>query len=332
MISGSRTLLAADIGGTNARFAAGRVEEDGTVRLSAARSYKGAEFASAEDVLRAWLAETGMRPDAAAFAAAGPVRGGAVTLTNRDWTFSEDSIRAASGARTAHLLNDFAANALSLPYLRDDAFVLLDGPPPPPDLWARPDLRVSALGPGTGLGHAVLLRARGVVQALDTEGGHVSFAAWDEETWAVVRAVSARFGRCSLENLASGPGLVTLHAARTGDWDHGLSPRQIEARARTEGGEAARTVALFCRILGAGAGDLALAVGARCVFIFGGVAGAMADELRAGGFRERFEAKGRFADYMRAIPTVLAQSPHAGLIGAAAALKPGASKIVIEEG
>jgi len=36
--------------------------------------------------------------------------------------------------------------------------------------------------------------------------------------------------------------------------------------------------------------------------------------------RARFEAKGRFADYLRAVPTAIVMRPHPGLIGAASYL------------
>ena len=39
--------------------------------------------------------------------------------------------------------------------------------------------------------------------------------------------------------------------------------------------------------------------------------------IAAGGFRERFEAKGRFNDYMAAIPTFVMLEPYTALIGAA---------------
>jgi glucokinase len=325
------TVLVADIGGTNARFALGRRDAQGAVSLAAPYEVSNDKFAGPEDAIAAYLREAGARPGAAAFAVAGPVRDGAARLTNRDWAFTTDSLRAATGADVAVLLNDFAAAALSLPWLPAEGLEPLGGPAPAVPMWDSPDLRVSVLAPGTGLGHAVLLRQGGALRALDTEGGHAAFAAWDDETWSVCRAVTARFGRCSLERLLSGPGLANIHAALTGSDADGLQPEAISARAGAGDADANRTLDLFCRILGAAAGDLALATGARCLFVFGGVAQSMAARLKAGGFRERFEAKGRFADYMQAIPTMLGRSRHAGLIGAAAVLCPDAPAITVED-
>jgi len=53
------------------------------------------------------------------------------------------------------------------------------------------------------------------------------------------------------------------------------------------------------------------------VFISGGIAPRMADRLAGGGFRARFEAKGRLSAFVQAIPTSLVVHPYPALIGAA---------------
>ena len=66
------------------------------------------------------------------------------------------------------------------------------------------------------------------------------------------------------------------------------------------------------------AGDFALAFGARGgVYIGGGIAPRIADRLDAGGFRARFEDKGRLSEYVREIPTYLITHPYPALVGAA---------------
>ena len=78
----------------------------------------------------------------------------------------------------------------------------------------------------------------------------------------------------------------------------------------------------FCLILGAVAGDLALAHGPHAVVLAGG----LAQRLRAhlvddSGFHDRFTAKGRYEALMRTIPVRLATHPEIGLYGAAAAYR-----------
>jgi len=77
---------------------------------------------------------------------------------------------------------------------------------------------------------------------------------------------------------------------------------------------------LFCSILGAVAGDIALAHGARGgVLIGGGIAPKIERLLHESPFRRMFEQKGRLSGYMQGIPTKLIVNPDATLIGAARA-------------
>ena len=75
----------------------------------------------------------------------------------------------------------------------------------------------------------------------------------------------------------------------------------------------------FFLALGAVAGDLALAQGAKAVVIAGGLGLRLKDAFARSGFAERFVAKGRFQSLMAAIPVKLIVHPQPGLFGAAAA-------------
>lgn len=75
----------------------------------------------------------------------------------------------------------------------------------------------------------------------------------------------------------------------------------------------------LCLILGAVAGDMALAQGASAVVIGGGLGARLARQLPTSGFRDRFIAKGRFERRMDEIPVKLITYPEPGLFGAAAA-------------
>ena len=69
-------------------------------------------------------------------------------------------------------------------------------------------------------------------------------------------------------------------------------------------------------MLGTVAGDLALAFGARGgVYIAGGIAPKNRAYLAASGFRRRFEAKGRFSDYLARIPTWIVMHPEPAFLG-----------------
>jgi glucokinase len=82
---------------------------------------------------------------------------------------------------------------------------------------------------------------------------------------------------------------------------------------------AAAAVDRFCLSLGSVAGDLALAQGASGVVIAGGLGLRIRDHLVRSGFPERFVSKGRFENFMAAIPVKLITHPQPGLFGGAAA-------------
>ena len=75
----------------------------------------------------------------------------------------------------------------------------------------------------------------------------------------------------------------------------------------------------FCLSLGAVAGDIALAQGARAVAIGGGLGLRLAGHLPRSGFRDRFIAKGRFERRMDEMPVRIITYGQPGLFGAAAA-------------
>ena len=76
---------------------------------------------------------------------------------------------------------------------------------------------------------------------------------------------------------------------------------------------------MFCTVLGGVAGDLALLYGARGgVFIAGGIPPRFPEFLAASGFRARFEAKGRFREWLRPVPTYLVTRLDAPMLGLAA--------------
>jgi glucokinase len=101
-----------------------------------------------------------------------------------------------------------------------------------------------------------------------------------------------------------------------------LKAEEIAWQAKMGAGSCRDTIFTFCGMLGSFAGNHALNLGAfGGVYIGGGVAPQLEELFDSSPFRERFEAKGRFAKYVSAIPTyiMLSHSRNA-LIGAAAIL------------
>ena len=118
-------LLAADVGGTRTRL--GWYEAGGdrpAARL--VREYATTDFASLEEVVPHFLAETGRSaPDAFCAGVAGPVRGSVARLVNAPWTADLDAVRARLGDCPALLLNDLEALASAIPVLEPDELATL---------------------------------------------------------------------------------------------------------------------------------------------------------------------------------------------------------------
>ncbi len=310
--------LVADIGGTNARFAL----LDAGGRPATARVLACADFPDLQAAIRSFLADAKPSPAIAraAVAVASPVIGDRIEMTNHDWSFSIAAFKAEFGLAVFHVVNDFTAAALAVPELGAGDVVRIGGG------VAVADAPVAVLGPGTGLGVSGLVPSPSGWIPLATEGGHATLAACDAREAAVVGEIARRFGHASVERAVSGPGLVNLHAAlSTLDNVSGSSPtadRITEAALAGSDPVCVEALDMFFAMLGTASGNLALSLGALGgVYIGGGIVPMLADAFAASRFRERFEAKGRFRDYMRAIPTCLIMRETPALLGLAALLR-----------
>jgi len=303
------TQLLADIGGTNTRCAI--TDADG--RPGPVNEFRNRDFESLQALLTRFVESlaASQRPVGGALAVAAPVRGDEVQMTNIDWRFSTSAIRDALGLRTLSTLNDFEALAWALPELRGDELVQVGGG------HAVPGKPKGVIGPGTGLGVASLIPYGGNWIAVGGEGGHVTLPAVDELETCVIEKIRNEFGHCSAERVISGPGLKLLHRALHGEPT--IDAAELTRLADAGDAQADETFAVFFRLLGSIAANLALTVGAfGGIYIGGGIIPRHRDRFIASGFRERFEAKGRYGDYLQSIPVFLIVSPHPTLAGLAA--------------
>ena len=125
------------------------------------------------------------------------------------------------------------------------------------------------------------------------------------------------------ERVVAGPGIVAIYETLA-EMEGRSVPSRDDRTIWTEAIDGTDSIALaaldrFCLALGAVAGDLALAQGAKAVVIAGGLGFRIKDRLVRSGFDQRFVAKGRFQTMMAAMPVKLITHPQPGLFGAAAA-------------
>jgi glucokinase len=296
----------ADIGATTTRCA---LLDDKGQEL-ALEVFENADFTGLAGVLRLYLEHrrASDRPTRAALAVAAPILGDEVQMVNIGWRFSQSELRQTLELKRLHVVNDFAAVAWGLPQLTVADVVGIGGGE------SVPRTTLATLGPGSGLGVAALVPASDGWAVMTGEGGHVAMAATTNEEEDVIASLRERFdGHCSAERVLSGPGLVNLYVALAELAGRGrptVNPQDVTGLARQGEPLARKTLGMFFAMLGTVAANLAVTTGARGgIYIAGGIVPRLIEQLRRSEFRARFEAKGRYRQYLAAIPTHVITTP-----------------------
>lgn len=312
-------MLVADIGGTNARFALAQCS-GGAVRIQDAQTFRAEDFETVRDAADAYLEAVGQRPSKACFAVAAPIEGDDVAFTNSPWSFNRARIQSDLALEAFHVVNDFEALAAGIAAVPKDFFDLVRPGHPDPN---APKL---VIGPGTGLGQALLVPCGDGDKVIATQGGHVSFAPRSQLEIEVMQFIAREHPRVSVERLLCGRGLINIHRALCHIADTprvSLQANEITDAART--GEypiAGEAVGFFCNLLGAVAGDAAMCCGARGgVYLAGGILPKIKDIFLASDYEAHFLNKGRMTSYLQPIPITLIEKDGAALYGAAAILQ-----------
>jgi glucokinase len=300
--------LVADIGGTNARFAFA----DAGGHIERTQSYPAADFPAFMDALHAYLAAAG-RPqdlDGCAVAAAGPVDGDRIKLTNNDWSIDRAEVSAALGGTPVALVNDLEAVAAALPPLTRSELDSIGGA-----ACKRPERRTMlAVNIGTGFGAASAVRRDGKWWTCPGEAGHMTLghtAAGRDDPWP---------DDGSVETLLSGKGVDDIYTQLARDGGTAKRPddaSDVFALAASDPA-ASRTVELFTAEFGRVAGDLALATAAwGGVYLYGSVALGWTAVGDTGKFRAAFTRKGAMTARMQRIPVAVIRHENASLFGLA---------------
>lgn len=279
-----------------------------------------------EAAIRAYLKRQNLPvPPICALGIANPVTGDEVRMTNHHWSFSISEMQRNLGLEQFKVINDFTALALALPAIPDRNLVQVGGTKDTTQSMAPKAL----IGAGTGLGISGLIPSHRSDHWLPIsgEGGHATLAAQTDEEYRVIEIIRQRYGHVSAERVLSGQGLVDLY----------LALRQLQKKAPVDVTGAAEITAwalqdkdplalqsleMFSGFLGSVAGDLALTLGARGgVYLGGGIVPRWLGWFETSNFRNRFEAKGRFSAYLKAIPVwVIHAQESPALLGAARSL------------
>ncbi len=307
-------VLVCDTGGTNVRFA---LSTEPGAPLGPIVHLVTDDYPSLPDAIEAAKPKLGAQPHSMIVCGAGPVVGRQLKLTNAPWVMDGPETAKRAGLAQGLLLNDFEAQALSLPAIRPDWTREIGVP-----FGGRRGPQV-ILGPGTGLGVAALVEAEGRFTPVSSEACHIDFGPVTQEEYAIWPNLERAHGRITSESVISGAGLARVHRARMmaeGEPDPKLEPQQVSAAALADPkGEAAESLKLYWRIVARFAGDMAVTfVATGGVTLAGGVLPRVVDFLDDAAFRGAFEAKAPVDALARSIATRLIVHSDAVLAGMAA--------------
>lgn len=309
--------LVGDIGGTNSRFG---LVEVGSTRVHDIAVQKNNAFGSLEDSIGAYLKARGITGlAAAAVAVAGPTDAEIVSLTNRDWTFTRDSLRQAALAKRFRLLNDFEALALALPHLEGDDVVQIGGETP-----QKPGVKI-VMGPGTGLGMATLAPLPGGGwMALPGEVGHITLPVATQAEFDWREKMTKPGVPFESEDAITGGGLLLMYRTIAEKPAQQTPEEVLQAALAGTDSAAVKTLDQFIIWLARIAGDAAMTMQAHGgVYLAGGIAPSIVEKLKSGPFRTIFQEKGRLAHVMRPVPVYVIVDRFPAFKGCAAAIAEG---------
>ncbi len=317
--------LAADVGGTHARIGLIRAQSvrsiaDGTadnLQILGYRKFACADYPNLSAILREFLRDADAQPVAACIACAGYALGDTLVNANLPWKVSISGLGADLGIEHVALVNDFKAVAYATHFhdVAETPLVAGNG-------HANPSQPRLVIGPGTGLGAAVLIPGEPRPGILSSEAGHAALAPRTALEMQIVRRLGNGVAHVLNEQILSGPGLVTLYRvlceirASRPQFD---TPAQITAAALASSDAlASECVEVFCAWLGSLIGDLTMLFGAYGgVFLAGGVLPQIEPLLRRSDFRERLCSKGMMREVLERVPVRLIDHGQLGVTGAA---------------
>lgn len=305
-------VLAADMGGTNARFALYAVEADTGPRLRGSLWLRTRDYRDFREMVDA-LAASVLAPDLAGvgsvvFAVAGAVRHPRrVKGPNIDYPVDLSELTRLTGHCPMTLVNDFVAQAYGCLAAREAVEVL-------PGRFEPRDVQ-TVVGAGTGLGMAIVTPdpSGGLPRVWPTEGGHAAIAAENPDELDFFRFTAARFGEpyARRESVLSGAGLALLHEYLLGEC---VEPVQAGAALR----EDSPVTRWFAAFYGRACRDFVFqCLGLGGVHVSGGVAIRNQMLVRHEAFGAAFRGAASHRDLLAGVPVRLVADEDAGLKGAA---------------
>ena len=323
MLYMARMILAGDIGGTKTHLALFPEKEERAWIADA--QFKSADFENLRSIITKFLSDHAHHDvEKACFGIAGPIQERKCKATNLPWVVDADILEAETHIPHVDIINDLEANAYGINCLKEEElFILNEG--------QKHKGNRALISAGTGLGEAGIFFDGKRHIPFACEGGHCTFAPENDLEIKMIRHLKKQYDHVSFERVLSGPGLYHIYRFLI---DEGIEIEKLEVKKAFEtmdppkvitemGMKSAcpacmRALDLFVSIYGSESANLALkmlAVGG--IYIGGGIAPKILNELKEGAFMKRFIQKGRFTSLLLGIPVKVILNPLTALLGAA---------------
>jgi glucokinase len=319
-------ILAGDIGGSKTVLALFSMEQGMAGGAFHETRYESGKYSSLEAIISEFLDETQVKPVAASFGVAGPVRERQAKITNLPWNISLEPIQSAFAIPHVFLLNDLQAIAVAVPYLEAGELTAINQQA----VGAKGNIVVIA--PGTGLGVSFLIWTGTGYKACASEAGHSAFSPRNPREIELLQHLRSHYGHVSFERICSGGFFPDVYQfiKETGAYVE-LPWLQIEleqAEDRTpviirsaleQSSEICEaTLDIFVHALGTMVSNMAVTfLPTGGIFLGGGIPPRIAKRLQQPDFLDAIVDKGRFSSLVSSMPIHVIMEPKAGLYGAA---------------
>jgi len=327
--------MIADIGGTKTRLQLALFHNPKENPLVVKTQYYATQdYKSFDDIVEDFLQEfegTEKWPKISTLACAGAIFNNETSLDNVEWTINADAIAKKFKIGKVNLINDFTAKGYSILKIPKEEIIILQEP-------TKPEAEtLLVLGPGTGLGMAILQSypdQNGEVGyiARGTEGAHASFAAvtglekeFCDYYLREVPGYKEEFGYMQCEKVYCGPSLPWIYkffCMKEGVNAEDLSPEEITERGWKNTDPICRKVIEFwAGVYGNQAADFALTVMPYGgIYLVGNMTEYLSDYLgdRNGPFMKRYLSKDpQNNEKLKQFPIYIIKKKGLGLYGAA---------------
>lgn len=306
-------ILAADVGGTNARFAAVELDDLSSISMGEAFIFPtDSESVHSLSDLLAYFSRQAPEEiadlasyDSISIGVAGAVVGGTATLPNISWDIDLSSV---DSAHTLFLLNDFHAQASAFldPELVERLQIVRPGPGFGPG-------SVAIVGAGTGLGHATVMPVKDHYVVVPSEAGHATFCFQGREEKAIEQFFIERKKKSWISNddVVSGSGAALLYEYLSGNVVSPAQALSIYSAVPEVAQTFARFYARVCR-------NYCLTMHpVERLIISGGIAAKNPHLLESDVFASEFNDAAHYRHLMERIPVCLNRDQGIGIKGAA---------------